>query len=413
MSDRSTTLHRLLTRTAITTLATGLSVVVFACSDRDVNLGFGVAGDAGGVFVAPVEDAGPEAEVGFTLYCPSSECPADRTTCPDSRFRCDVDLMTDRDNCGGCGLACPRETASEMFECVEGRCVMACTGVPTALDCDGVPDNGCEIKDLNDDHCGACGNKCSDPDKPCVYRALVGDIGCGCKPGQALCKTPFTRCVNATDDDENCGACGNACDPNGDGDAGVPHDTFYFGCYSGQCGHLKCMPTLANCDGDKSNGCETSVLTAENCGGCGVACAPGQDCRLDDYGSPQCMCPAGETFCPTWCFDGICSGACFNLASDRNHCGACGSSCAPSGSINSIGTCTYGMCNRQCMKGWADCNGNETDQCETNIDSDPMNCGGCGKVCDAVAGQACVGGSCVVEPCDSPARDAGPVEVPQ
>ncbi|AKU95633.1 hypothetical protein AKJ09_02297 [Labilithrix luteola] len=64
------------------------------------------------------------------------------------------------------------------------------------------------------------------------------------------------------------------------------------------------------------------------------------------------------------------------------------------------------MCRLDCGTGRANCNGNQSDACETNIDSDPNNCGGCGITCNAVAGQACVQGRCVVEPCDDTV-DAG------
>ena len=400
-------------RAAIGVAVSVSCLVVFACSDRDVNLGFGVKGDAGSnVFVTPVEDAAPEAEPTFTLYCASSRCPTGRTTCPASRFKCDVDLRTDRENCGACGHACPSTTDTEIYECVDGKCVMGCTGIPPALDCDGLPDNGCEIRGVDDDHCGACGNECTDPAKPCVQRSLFGngEMGCGCKADQLYCTTPFKRCVDGNEDDDNCGACGNTCDPNGDG--GAPHSTMYYGCYAGECGHAKCKPNLANCDGDDGNGCETSILTRDNCGGCGVVCAEGQECRLDSYGTPQCMCPPGETFCPTFCVGDLCQGACYNLSSDRNNCGACGASCSAKDGNKSIATCNWGICTRQCAKGWADCNGNDVDDCEVDTDSDPANCGGCGITCDGVAGQACVGGRCVVEPCDRPASDGGQ-EVPQ
>jgi hypothetical protein len=197
-----------------------------------------------------------------------------------------------------------------MYECVEGQCVLACQGLPPALDCDGLPDNGCEIKGVNNDHCGACGVKCTDPNKPCIARSPLGDsdMGCGCKGDQLFCPTNYPPCVDGKNDDNNCGACGNTCDPNGDG--GAPHSTMYYGCYAGECGHLKCMPNVANCDGDEGNGCETDIFTKENCGGCGLACAAGQECRLDSFGTPSCMCPAGETFCPQFCFNGLCMGGC-------------------------------------------------------------------------------------------------------
>ena len=42
-----------------------------------------------------------------------------------------------------------------------------------------------------------------------------------------------------------------------------------------------------------------------------------------------------------------------------------------------------------------DCNGNATDGCESNSNSDVRNCGSCGNVCDA--GDLCCNGDCVPE----------------
>jgi hypothetical protein len=351
-------------------------------------------------------DAATEPEAGLTSYCPSSNCPSGWTTCVASPFRCDVNLKTDRRNCGACGNACPAPSNSEIYECVDGHCVMQCTGQPLALDCDGMPDNGCEISGVNNDHCGACGNKCTDPAKPCVQYHIGGnEVGCGCKGDNLYCTQPWAQCVDPKIDDANCGACGNACSPTVDGEPDYPN--MYYGCYSGECGHLKCTDGWANCDGNVTNGCETSISSPANCGGCGIACAPGQECGLElSTSSLQCMCPAGQTFCKAWCFGDTCMGECFDLSSDRDNCGACGLSCQSSPGMSSIGVCAYGMCNRQCLQGWADCNGNDADDCEVNTNSDPLNCGGCGHACDAVAGQACVGGKCVVEPCDH-VEDAG------
>jgi len=86
----------------------------------------------------------------------------------------------------------------------------------------------------------------------------------------------------------------------------------------------------------------------------------------------------------------LCSGACFNLAKDANHCGACGKSCSAS-EICAAGQCVGCPADRtQCKEQCAD------------LTSDPFNCGGCGKAC--AGSQTCVAGACSTcqgQVCDS------------
>ncbi|AKV04773.1 hypothetical protein AKJ09_11436 [Labilithrix luteola] len=353
-------------------------------------------------FVSP--DAGGDADASHDpealSYCPTDKCPTGRTTCPGSNFRCDVDLRNDPMNCGACDRACPKGGSRETYTCVEGRCVLACnhTGVPT-LDCDGLPDNGCETDPGDDDNCSTCGDKC-DPSHACINRGSFFDVdyGCGCLPGTTACGDFFTPCTDMERDDNHCGACGTACDPTNGGLTPKPHT--YFGCIAGECGHPKCEMYWADCDGNmEKNGCETSLLDTDNCGDCGIAGDPGQFCGINEVtGAIQLMCPAGETFCGD-CSSGQCIGQCFDLSSDLENCGACGSQCSRNfGAM--VGSCNAGICVQTCSNGRADCNGNPEDLCEVNTDSDPRNCGGCGITCDAIAGQACVGGRCMVENCD-------------
>jgi hypothetical protein len=380
-----------------------LAAVVFAAASCTVegNVGFVGGPDSGppGEGFAAV-DAGPalDGPAGLTSYCPSNKCPAGWTTCPGSRFACDVNFQTDRQNCGACGLACPEERANALYECVEGRCAMVCWNGVVA-DCDHAPDNGCETQLGTSDNCGFCGDKC-DASKPCI------EGKCGCDEWSTYCPT-VKKCIDTDIEDTHCGACGNACElTNGD----PPLPNAYYGCVGGQCGRLKCAPNYGNCDGIQSNGCEASLRSPESCGGCGIVCAPGQECQLDTRGVPRCVCPSGQTFCPTMWIGDLPLGACFDLSSDRGNCGACGVACQDNNALagTSSGACIYGKCSMVCDDGRANCNGSEADECEVNIRSDPMNCGGCGKVCDAVAGQACVEGRCVVEPCDQ-VQDAGEV----
>lgn len=375
---------------------------------------FGGCGDA--VTVAETQEAGPAPvlltdaggdtglDSSLRTYCASDKCPPNLTACPTSRFPCEVNLLTDTNNCGACGVVCPAGTRAadgterETFDCVDGRCVMSCG--PHAFDCDGLPDNGCEIEPGGDDNCSACGDECTDPAKACVARNLLGSFGCGCLGSSILCvdQYGYRGCLDPARDDRNCAACGHECDPDVDG--GSPYPNTYYGCDKSKCGQVKCISNTLDCDNNaQTNGCETSALSNENCGACGNACPAGQFCGLNPYFTPQCMCSGSQTFCAGGDFAGVPIGSCADLTSDPYNCGACGVAC-PIGTMLSKSVCSYGTCGRSCVQGRADCNGNASDDCEVNTDSDPRNCGGCGNVCDAVAGQACVAGRCVVEPCD-------------
>jgi hypothetical protein len=412
--DRS----KLLKAAAACFAATVFAVLAASCSDnaRDpIILGNDLNDASGGpVFVDPSE-AGADAEGGLIEYCASSKCPEGHVTCPGSYFACDVDLQTDIRNCGACGVNCPQPSNAETFECVAGSCVMHCNIGPTYLDCDGVSDNGCEIQPNTNDNCGACGNVCADPAKPCI-EVHPDDFACGCPGGTRLCppndENAINHCVK-NDDDKNCASCGDVCDPAGDGTK-PSFDNTYFGCENSECGNLKCVDGYANCDGDLLNGCEASLASDDNCGGCGKPCGAGQKCSLGLDGRAFCACPDNTTFCgfcPKICTDAGCVelgciGSCRDLTSDVNACGSCAVSCDV-GSPFAEPVCSYGSCQERCPDGRADCNGNTSDGCEVTTQTDPSNCGGCGIKCDAIAGQACVGGRCVVEPCGPITSDGG------
>ncbi len=389
---------------AVVVLATVSMLLAWGCSAEERR-------DMGGGPPPPpsfIAEAGADvvAPRGLVSYCPSDKCPPGWTTCPGSRFPCDVNLQADVKNCGACGLACPTDTGAEIFACVNGTCALSCDADSRRLDCDGLVDNGCEAIALHDAHCGTCGTKCTNPEKRCVDqsgRANAGLFGCGCPSDKMYCDG---ACWDPKNDDDYCGDCSTHCDPAGPGKPALPNA--YYGCVNSQCGNMKCDPWFGNCDGKTDNGCESFLLTDEHCGACGNACPTGQSCRLDNNNVPRCMCPSDQTFCDLGCFDEWCWGRCVDVTSDKANCGACGFDCyIPA--RNAVGECNYGTCTMKCNEGRADCNNSRSDGCEVDTNSDPQNCGACGHVCDAVAGQACVAGQCVVEPCD---RDAG-VEVPR
>jgi len=377
----------------------GALVAVVACTEQRTDLGGNPASPP--AFIEPDASLIPDAGLELRSYCPSNRCPPGHTTCPNSQFLCDVDLLTDPYNCGECGNACPESNGTEAYTCVDGRCVLSCNP-QSGLDCDGIPDNGCETNpQLNNDHCGACGNKCP-ADKPCTFRGIA-EYGCGCRSGEIACPGPGLEalfpCVDPEFNDKHCGGCNNACPREGDGSETAPPNT-YFGCAKGECGALKCVSQfVGDCDGVRDNGCEQDLVDDDNCGACGNKCPEGQRCAVYAGLIPMCMCPDGLTFCGS-CTRGRCTGSCADLVNDNENCGACNVRC------DGEDECVYGKCEITCPTGWADCNGNRDDRCETHVAADPKNCGACGNVCDGIAGQACVDGQCMVEPCDV-LEDAG------
>ncbi|MBN9161190.1 MAG: hypothetical protein BGO98_33925 [Myxococcales bacterium 68-20] len=381
-----------------------LSAALVASCGVDTNV-IGTLPDASAPAAFGEVDSGavtPEAGLGLISYCPSSQCPPGWTTCPDSRFPCDTNILADSRNCGGCGMACPPGTGAESFFCNEGACKLECAF--GAKDCDGLIDNGCESDVRDPANCGACGVACAVGER-CQWRDdLFKEVGCGCPPGQLDCGL----CTDVRANDANCGACDNACDPTGGPDA-PQYANMYYGCLSSQCGKFKCEGGFADCDGKLENGCETSTFTDDNCGYCGNKCGAGQKCVVDAMGQPSCMCDEGLTFCQTGDEKhGLPEGYCVDVSSSASNCGACGVSCPYLGvGYSQRVACDFGKCVLRCQNGAADCNGSQSDGCEIDTRSDPRNCGGCGITCDLKMGQACVAGKCVVEPCDQ--ADAGEV----
>ncbi len=373
------------------------------CRGPDVTIAESYDAGAPPAFVEPDAEA-PAPELALTEYCPLTTCPMPFATCPTSANPCDINLMTDPRNCGSCGFQCQALGNAE-FDCVNGQCAIRCAepyNIRTA-DCNGIVDDDCEVTLGTNDNCNGCGDQCPDPNKPCIYDKITQVGRCGCKPGFTYCGIANNqhRCVDRSDDDKNCGACDNACDPADGGagsDGGAPPPNAYYGCSKGECGHLKCQAPYASCDGDISNGCETSLLSNEHCGACNNACAPGQTCRANRDGVGECVCPPGLT---------LCGDECVNLTTHPAHCGACMNRCSVIGSAkNQVGTCAYGYCINECRQGWGDCNGDPGDGCEVNLDSDQLNCGACGVTCDVLAGQPCVGGQCAVRPCSDGEEEA-------
>jgi hypothetical protein len=219
--------------------------------------------------------------------CEAGACTHPPKSCDDGN-PCTVDSCNpETGDCSNESIDCDDDNACTVDECIDGGCVH------TPLDCEGEdpcvtflcdPETGCyqELLDCGDedlcttDSCdpdtGACkhdpiecdgGPPCSsagcEPDVGCVYTPKECPDGhelevesCECKP---RCTSEQTQCngacVDLKSDNNNCGRCGNVCEPGPDGCA-----TF---CVNGRCDWkaMGCQPsdtppgvnTAACCEG--------------------------------------------------------------------------------------------------------------------------------------------------------------------
>jgi hypothetical protein len=83
-------------------------------------------------------------------------------------------------------------------------------------------------------------------------------------------------------DERHCGACNTQCAAGQTCEAGTcasPECAPGTVCQGRICAPLACPAGFGNCDFNPANGCETSLTTDSNCGGCGIVCAPGSTCQ--------------------------------------------------------------------------------------------------------------------------------------
>lgn len=361
----------------------------------------GEVNDGGGTFGSDDADAAAPSPGAHVDQCIATTCPDGFATCSDGTgpaYKCGSELRADPNNCGACGNKCLHyERIHLTSRCIEGTCELECWNPYNPAErrewreCDGKIDNGCESDILtNPKHCGACGNECASGE-PCV------EGKCGCPDGQRLCDG---ACVDTQTDDWNCGKCGVHCDRE-DGACTLP-DSAYYGCQNGICQQPKCGFMLVDCNGDladpscNTDGCEvtSNLVDDANCGKCGNRCNvdAGEHCVQEGSG-PECAVPCvrfGKVDCG---MEG-----CRDLLNDPEACGSCSRAC-PSPGANQEVACRKGLCQLDCVTGFADCNGDPADGCEVNLMAHPGNCGACGNACDIAAGQPCVAGQCLMGDC--------------
>jgi len=232
-----------------------------------------------------------------------------------------------------------------------------------------------------------CGDHCVDV---ATDPQNCGGCGQACQPGQFCsggecgpsCASPYTTCVDGgfcadtLVDPSNCGGCGALCPP------ALPL------CSGGSCS-ASCLPPYGQCGAGPSAFCADFGSDPTNCGGCGVTCEKGAQC-IAGLCAPACAGAVG-TLCGTVCVD---------ILTDDQNCGGCqgdGGVACPGGQ-----NCTGGSCSCPAAKpdpcGSAD-GGLESAFC-TDVAVDPANCGACGARCGP--GQLCDDGGCGCPPPQTP-----------
>jgi hypothetical protein len=314
-------------------------------------------------------------------------CDAGTANCDgDPSTGCETDLDSSMEHCGSCGTSC--EVSNSQMACNAGSCeVISCDG--DFANCDGDASTGCEVDtSSNDDNCGSCGETCDAPDSDTV----CSDSSCeivSCDAGFADCNDdPSDGCeVDIGSDADNCGGCGQVCEPTNA--KGM--------CAAGSCEVDTCDPGFADCDGDAANGCEVDLATDPNhCGSCNNICdlsGAAEACV-----SSQCTiasCDPGYGDC-----DGDDASGCeTNVHDDPTNCGSCGNSCDLA---HASETCSGGNCAIDaCDSGYGDCDSDPSTGCEASLTT-LTNCGSCGASCSLDnAYQTCSTGSCEITDCHS------------
>jgi hypothetical protein len=277
-----------------------------------------------------------------TCPCGSTVCSAPAVCCDPANSVC-ADLSSDSQNCGTCGHAC-----TAPFTCVGGAC--ACNGVVCAAG-DACCSTGCRNLDDDPQNCGTCGNACG-AGSTCVGGVCIcGSVSCAA--GQICCAS---TCVDPQTSSTNCGACGNACQ-RGESCSGAMCS----------CGPSHCVGNETCC----SDGCFDLQNSSVHCGtSCDApGCPAGFACMSGMCQQTTCIpaCANGNTCVGTTCMCGsmpqcsssqtCCTGACYDLQTDHDHCNSCTHACAMREqcvggvckkelgvSCNAAGECVSGHC---------------------------------------------------------------------
>lgn len=389
----------------------------------------GVSPDAGpgdGGVDASSLDAGPDASCSAgascdlgdpclvgVIECPSGECvesepAAAGTMCAEASGECDA-----ADLCDGSGECVPT-SAEDGSACTDGVCTSgACVLCEEGAAC------------LVGDSCSTGTLSCAGGVTSCVASGVASG-GTVCRASAGLCDVPET-CDGATSvcppdivdlAGTICRAANGAaaCDAADrcDGTSGVCVDQVLDA-------GIQCRATAGACDpAEACNGvnpmCPSDQLLPlgsvcrvaagecdiqERCTGDAAECptdallGAGTMCRASSGPCDDAeMCSGSLAACPAdvGCTGGgeCCTDMCVTLASDPMNCGGCGVVCNLANAVNSCVALTCAI--EDCAPGFDNCNGVISDGCEIDTRSAGAHCGDCGVRC--AYGEVCTAGSC-------------------
>lgn len=285
----------------------------------------------------------------------------------NERTICETEVNT-IDHCGACDIICESNhavTACRDYACVVSRCENGYGN------CDDDSDNGCEAPLDTLDDCGACNT-------PCALVSCAGGVCSAivCTDPEADCDADGVTCeTNLNTDASHCGACSAPCEF----ESGATPHASGLNCIDKQCEPV-CDSGYGDCDSDYRNGCETSLAAAQNCGACGRNC----DALLDNTSATSCTtagvceistCLSGYADC-----DSDDQTGCETSIRTVSNCGGCSSTgenepCTGLPNVTDS-SCAAGTCViESCADGYFNCDSVTANGCEPMTECFPdTNC---------------------------------------
>ncbi len=269
--------------------------------------------------------------------------------------------------------------------CANGLCdYSACTSSQYAS-CDGVRTNGCEVNLWQTASCGtACAGRVNCNTQ--VLNATGITCATGACDYSACSSAQYASCDgDRTNGCElnlwQTTSCGTACAGRVDCNTQVLNATGKT-CASGACDYAACSSAqYRSCDGDRTNGCELNLWQTTSCG---TACAGRVNCNTQVLNATGITCATGACdygACSSARYANCDGDRTDGCEVDLYATTTCGTNCGNLVNCNSTvlnatgvscgsGTCDYESCNA----GYGDCDGNRANGCEVDLD-DPATCG--------------------------------------